>query len=100
MPSTRFLMLRRSWARLEARTEADAAVAGATRPASSHAHAGGIITPGEAAPIAAAVDTFVRAMATSDLECRLRLVEADDFNQPDEVAGMNGAGAGGYHHSL
>jgi hypothetical protein len=41
-----------------------------------------VITPGEAATIAAVVDTFVRAIETSDFERRLRLVEADHFNQP------------------
>ena len=35
-------------------------------------------TPGEAATIAAVVDTFVRAIETSDFERRLKLCE-DDF---------------------
>ena len=52
--------------------------------------AGGVITPAEAETIAAVVDTFVRAIETSDFERRLRLVEADHFNQPDEAADMYG----------
>src|ERR1700719_1810078 len=40
--------------------------------------AGGAITPGEAGTIAAVVDTFVRAIETSDFDRRLQLVE-DDF---------------------
>jgi hypothetical protein len=40
--------------------------------------ANGAITPGEAATIAAVVDTFVRAIETSDFDRRLQLVE-DDF---------------------
>jgi hypothetical protein len=58
--------------------------------------AGGMITPGEAATIAAVVDTFMRAIETSDFERRLRLVEADHFDRPGQAAGMNGAGANGY----
>ena len=52
------------------------------------------IAPGEAATIAAVVDTFVRAIETSDFERRLRLVEADHFNNPGDAVGMNGAGPG------
>jgi len=37
--------------------------------------AGGAITPGEAERIAAVVDTFVRAIETSDFERRLKLAE-------------------------
>jgi hypothetical protein len=37
----------------------------------------GVITPGEAATIAAVVDTFVRAIETSDFDRRLKIVEAD-----------------------
>jgi hypothetical protein len=40
------------------------------------------------------VDTFVRAIETSDFERRLRLVEADHFDQPGVSAGINDAGAG------
>jgi len=61
--------------------------------------AGGVITPGEAATIAAVVDTFVRAIETSDFERRLRLVEADHFNDPGEAAGINGARPNGYYHN-
>ena len=39
--------------------------------------AGGVITPGEAATIAAVVDTFVRAIETSDFDRRLKIMEAD-----------------------
>ena len=56
--------------------------------------ADGVISPTEAGTIAAVVDTFVRAIETSDFERRLQLVEADHFNQPGEAPGMNGAGAG------
>jgi hypothetical protein len=61
--------------------------------------AGGLITPGEAATIAAVVDTFVRAIETSDFERRLQLVEADHFNQPGEAADMYDAGPNGYHYN-
>ena len=59
----------------------------------------GMITPAEAATIAAVVDTFVRAIETSDFERRLRLVEADHFDPPGAVAGMNGAAAKGYYYN-
>ena len=36
-----------------------------------------MITPGEAGTIAAVVDTFVRAIETSDFERRLKIVEAE-----------------------
>ena len=39
--------------------------------------AAGVITPGEAARIAGVVDTFVRAIETSDFERRLKIVEAE-----------------------
>src|SRR6267142_2049632 len=39
--------------------------------------AAGAITPGEAATIAAVVDTFVRAIETSDFDRRLKIMEAD-----------------------
>ena len=64
--------------------------------AATSALAGGLITPAEAATIAAVVDTFVRAIETSDFERRLRLVEADHFDPPGAAAGMNGAAANGY----
>jgi hypothetical protein len=44
--------------------------------------AGGAITPGEAGTIAAVVDTFVRAIETSDFERRLRQVEAEVTAEP------------------
>jgi hypothetical protein len=40
----------------------------------------------------AVVDTFVRAIATSDFERRLQQVEADHANPADASAGTNGAG--------
>src|ERR1700730_11252027 len=61
--------------------------------------AGGMITPGEAATIAAVVDTFVRAIETSDFERRLQLVEADRSDHPGEAAGMNGASPNGYYYN-
>jgi hypothetical protein len=75
--------------------ESAAEIAAAMKAVTS-ALAGGLISPGEAATIAAVVDTFVRAIETSDFERRLRLVEADHFDQPGAGAGMNGAGANGY----
>ena len=45
--------------------------------------AGGAITPGEAGTIAAVVDTFVRAIETSDFERRLRQVEAEVTAEPN-----------------
>jgi hypothetical protein len=54
--------------------------------------AGGLISPGEAATIAAVVDTFVRAIETSDFEQRLQQVEADHTNPAGALAGTNGAG--------
>jgi hypothetical protein len=61
--------------------------------------AGGVITPGEAATIAAVVDTFVRAIETSEFERRLQLVEADHFNHQAEATRMNGAGPNGYFYN-
>jgi Family of unknown function (DUF5681) len=40
--------------------------------------AGGIITPGEAETIARLVDTFIRAIETSDFERRLKAIEQSD----------------------
>ena len=60
--------------------------------------AGGMITPGEAATIAAVVDTFVRAIETSDFERRLQLVEADRSDQPGAETGMSGAGSGRFYN--
>jgi len=78
--------------------ESAADIAGAMKAVTS-ALAGGMITPAEAATIAAVVDTFVRAIETSDFERRLRLVEADHFSHPGEAAGMYGAGRNGYHYN-
>src|SRR5947207_4135259 len=39
--------------------------------------AAGLITPGEAGTIAAVVDTFVRAIETTDFDRRLKIMEAD-----------------------
>jgi hypothetical protein len=50
----------------------------AAMKAVTSALADGAITPGEAATIAAVVDTFVRAIETSDFDRRLKLCE-DDF---------------------
>jgi hypothetical protein len=61
--------------------------------------AAGQITPGEAATIAAVVDTFVRAIETSDFERRLRMVEADHFNQPGEAAGVYGGSPNGHYYN-
>ena len=49
-------------------------IAGAMKAVTS-ALAGGAITPGEAATIAAVVDTFVRAIETSDFDRRLQELE-------------------------
>ena len=59
--------------------------------------AAGTITPGEAATIAAVVDTFVRAIETSDFERRLKIVEAGTKlpEYPEGVPEMFGAGLGG-----
>jgi len=50
--------------------------------------ADGMITPGEAATIAAVVDTFVRAIETSDFERRLKIMEAELPARPRDVPGM------------
>jgi uncharacterized protein DUF5681 len=54
--------------------ESAADIAAAMKAVTS-ALAGGVITPGEAGTIAAVVDTFVRAIETSDFELRLKKVE-------------------------
>ena len=78
--------------------ESAADIAAAMKAVTS-ALAAGLITPGKAARIAAVVDTFVRAIETSDFERRLQLVETDHFNQPGEAADMYGAGPHGYHYN-
>jgi len=57
--------------------------------------AAGVITPGEAERIAAVVDTFVRAIETSDFERRLKIVEDEHAAQSSHVPGMFGTGPGG-----
>ena len=67
----------------------------AAMKAVTSALAAGAITPGEAATIAAVVDTFVRAIETSDFERRLKIVEDEHAAQPAHVPGMFGTGPGG-----
>ena len=61
--------------------------------------AGGLITPAEAATIAAVVDTFVQAIETSDFDRRLKIMEADHFDQRGTASGINGAAANWYHYN-
>lgn len=49
--------------------------------------ADGVITPGEGEAIARIVDTFVRAIETSDFERRLKVIEDDCAAQRDAAAG-------------
>src|SRR5947207_9186889 len=79
--------------------ESAADIAAAMKAVTS-ALACGMITPAEAATIAAVVDTFVRAIETSDFERRLRLVEADHFDNTGAAAGLNGVGPNGYCYNL
>jgi hypothetical protein len=58
--------------------------------------AAGEITPGEAATVAAVVDTFVRAIETSDFERRLKLVETEYQARREDVPKMFGTGFGGH----
>ncbi|HXO91155.1 MAG TPA: DUF5681 domain-containing protein [Stellaceae bacterium] len=74
--------------------ESAADIAAAMKAVTS-ALAAGAITPGEAATIAAVVDTFVRAIETSDFERRLKIVEDEHAAQPAHVPGMFGTGPGG-----
>ena len=55
--------------------------------------AAGVITPGEAERIAAVVDTFVRAIETSDFERRLKIVEDEHAAQPSSVPESSAPGA-------
>jgi hypothetical protein len=57
--------------------------------------AAGVITPGEAGRIAAVVETFVRAIETSDFERRLKIIEEEHAAQPADVPGMFGTRLGG-----
>jgi hypothetical protein len=77
--------------------ESAADIAAAMKAVTS-ALAGGVISPGEAATIAAVVDTFVRAIETSDFERRLKLLEADCAEREAAAPGMNGVGFGRYYN--
>ena len=55
----------------------------------------GAITPGEAQRIAAAVDTFVRAIETSDFERRLKEAEDGLAKHSRGPAGISGVWPGG-----
>ncbi len=59
-----------------------------TMKAVTSALAGGVITPGEAGTIAAVVNTFVRAIETSDFERRLKIVEAEHAARPADAPEM------------
>lgn len=56
---------------------ADPADIVAAMAALTTAVAGGVITPGEGAEVAKVVDTYVRALETSDFDRRLKALEAD-----------------------
>jgi hypothetical protein len=58
--------------------------------------AGGQITPGEAGRIAAMVDTFVRAIETSDFDRRLQ--ELEDREKARAAAGTTATGSGWYYN--
>jgi hypothetical protein len=68
-------------------------IAGAMKAVTS-ALADGTITPGEAATIAAVVDTFVRAIETSDFDRRLKELEDDSKADAERRAA---AGVGWYN---
>jgi hypothetical protein len=72
--------------------ESAADIAAAMKAVTS-ALADGAITPGEAATIAAVVDTFVWAIETSDFERRLKLME-DDFASRAKAEANGGARMG------
>ncbi len=59
----------------------------AAMKAVTSALADGAITPGEAATIAAVVDTFVRAIETSDFDRRLQKLEKEDAPERKATAG-------------
>ena len=71
--------------------ESAADIAAAMKAVTS-ALAGGAITPGEAATIAAVVDTFVRAIETSDFDRRLQLVEVSCSNHPGDATSPSSGG--------
>ncbi|SRR5712691_8642195 len=64
----------------------------AAMKAVTSALARGAITPGEAATIAAVVDTFVRAIETSDFDRRLQLVEVSCSNHPGDATSPSSGG--------
>jgi hypothetical protein len=66
----------------------------AAMEAVTSALAAGVITPGEAGTIAAVVDTFVRAIETSDFDRRLKVVETEYDERPAKEREMYGAGSG------
>ena len=66
--------------------ESPADIAAAMKAVTS-ALADGVITPGEAGRIAAVVDTFIRAIETSDFDRRLQLVEDSFKSRPAARAG-------------
>ena len=70
--------------------ESAADIAAAMKAVTS-ALAEGAITPGEAATIAAVVDTFIRAIETSDFDRRLQLLE-DSFASRARAEASAGSG--------
>jgi hypothetical protein len=60
----------------------------AAMKAVTSALADGAIAPGEAATIAAVVDTFVRAIETSDFDRRLQKLEREDLAERKVAAGL------------
>jgi hypothetical protein len=72
-----------------------AADIGPAMDAVTSAFAAGTITPGEAATIAAVVDTFVRVIEASAFERRLKIMEAEYVAQCEDIPKMFAAGFGG-----
>ena len=64
--------------------ESAAEIAPAMKAVTS-ALAAGLITPVEAGTIASVVDTFVRAIETSDFDRRLKIMEAELPDRPREA---------------
>ncbi len=54
----------------------------------------GVVTPDDAFKLGQLVDTFLRAIETSEFDRRVRLLEAACANRQDEAAGMNGTETG------
>ena len=75
--------------------ESAADIAAAMKAVTS-ALADGEITPGEAGRIAAVVDTFVRAIETSDFDRRLQ--ELEDRSRASARARSEAAGVAGYYN--